>query len=60
MGNDTAKMDTNKLEPVPTLQHGQIETKDEVEHDAVFGELNEDAPNYRNVCETMDTMFPRC
>lgn len=40
----TEKKEANNLTPVPS-QDGQVCT-----HDAVFGEITEDGPNYRNVC----------
>lgn len=41
------KEEPNKLTPVPS-QEGQFEGVHHT-HDAVFGELTEDGPNYRNV-----------
>lgn len=44
VANMTEKKEANNLTPVPS-QDGQVCT-----HDAVFGEITEDGPNYRNVC----------
>lgn len=37
------------LAPVPSHVAGEVEHCPPYAHDAVFGELNEDGPNYRNV-----------
>lgn len=38
-----------ELAPVPSHVIGEVEHCPPYAHDAVFGELNEDGPNYRNV-----------
>lgn len=41
----------NDIEELPSPSQTQIgELKDTSTYDAVFGEITEDGPNYRNVC----------
>jgi hypothetical protein len=42
------KFDVEKPAPTP-LQNGEVLDRNTIEHDAVFGEITEDGPNYRNV-----------
>jgi hypothetical protein len=44
------KKQDNSLSPVPS-QTGQIFEDQTYTHDAVFGEITEEGPNYRNVCK---------
>lgn len=43
------KKDEQELSPVDS-QLGQVTEGQNTTHDAVFGEISEDGPNYRNVC----------
>lgn len=36
------------------------EANNDVTHDAVFGEINEDGPNYRGVCTKLSTKVYGC
>ena len=50
MSEKLPKYDGGELGPVQTSGEGQIQYGDSgVTHDAVFGELGGDGPNYRNV-----------
>lgn len=42
------KKDEHQLSPVNS-QFGQVTEGQNFTHDAVFGEISEDGPNYRNV-----------
>lgn len=46
--NKTAKDDLEGLGKVDSLV--KVSSTNTVAHDAVFGSLTEDGPNYRNVC----------
>lgn len=39
-----------ELAPIPS-QIGEVHSDPSYAHDAVFGELTEEGPNYRNVCK---------
>ncbi|KAJ9634192.1 hypothetical protein H2199_009076 [Coniosporium tulheliwenetii] len=43
------KEDVETLEPIPSQRQGQVEDDHAYAHDAVFGEITEKGPNYRNV-----------
>lgn len=42
------KDDIEELAPIPS-QIGEVHNDPNYAHDAVFGEITEDGPNYRNV-----------
>lgn len=44
-----SKGEPNDLTQLPS-QLGEGEIREEYTHDAVFGEIREGGPNYRNVC----------
>lgn len=45
----------------PTLSHtGEVTESKIIEHDAVFGDITEDGPNYRNVCVYSMSDFIAC
>jgi hypothetical protein len=51
--------DEKKEEPLTpiALSAGQV---DERAHDAVFGTITDDGPNYRSVCVVYDSNSPSC
>lgn len=50
MSQNSEKKQDDSLSPVPS-QTGQIFENQTYVHDAVFGEITEEGPNYRNVCK---------
>lgn len=54
-GDKPAKNDLEGLGKVESLV--KISTTDAVAHDAVFGTITVDGPNYRNVCVISSNLF---
>lgn len=48
-----AKVGPEELATVPS-QIGEIHNGTSYTHDAVFGDITDDGPNYRNVCSFQD------
>lgn len=44
-----SEKDVDEIAPIETTHNGDIETRQESVVDAVFGQISEDGPNYRNV-----------
>lgn len=53
-GDKLARKDLEGLNKVDSLV--KISTANTVAHDAVFGTITEDGPNYRNVCTISSTL----
>ena len=51
MFGDKKQQQDDELAPVPTSDMGDVEVikPQGGQHDAVFGEINEDGPNYKDV-----------
>lgn len=49
--------DKKQDEPVTPIAVGQV---NESSHDAVFGTITDDGPNYRSVCASCDSGIQSC
>lgn len=50
-----SEKEVEDLSPIETTHNGEVETRRESVVDAVFGQISEDGPNYRNVCILLTT-----